>query len=184
MSEQKLSSTNYLATTGTFDPLASTTLIELSPDRVVSVATELLLGGSRVEESRLSAGGEVLAEAQAFTMIPVITEELVVTKRVVPLETMRVVKTSEPFLETAEVDLTQERWEITNVPCDTEVQDRHAMRMEGETSIYPVFEERLVARKALFLIEEVHVRRVLETRRETVEAELQRDVVTVERHVS
>ncbi len=175
-------SPNLLVAAGAFDPSALTTSIEIAPGRVLSVPTSLLMESFSAGTSpRSAAQASGTDGVQGEIVIPVIAEELVVTKRVVPLETVRLTRTSDQAVETAEVDLVQERWEVTKVPRDTEVSQRFEMRMEGETSIYPVFEERLVARKALFLIEEIHVRKVLETRHETVEAEVRRDVVTVER---
>lgn len=175
-------SPNLLVAASAFDPSALTTSIEIAPGQVLSVPTSLLLESlSAHMSSRSVAEGSAVAGAQGEIVIPVIAEELVVTKRVVPLETVRLTKTSEKAVDTAEVDLVQERWEVTKVPRDAEVSQRSEMRVEGETSIYPVFEERLVARKALFLTEEIYVRKIVETRRETVEAEVQRDIVTVER---
>lgn len=181
MSEQDRNVMNQLVVSGVFDPSAPTTSIELWPGQVVSVPTALLV--ERLPASGLAGLGDGAGMAEQI-VIPVVEEQMIVTKRVVPLETVRVVKTSEPFLETAEVELKRERWEVTTLPRDTEVRERSPVRTEGETSIYPVYEERLVARKALFLVEEIHLRKVLETRQETVEEELHRDVVLVERNVS
>ena len=175
-------SPNLLVAAGAFDPSALTTSIEIAPGQVLSVPTSLLMDSfSAGRSSRSAAEVSGAYGVQGEIVIPVIAEELVVTKRVVPLETVRLTRTSDQAVETAEVDLVQERWDVTKVPRDTEVSQRSEMRVEGETSIYPVFEERLVARKALFLTEEIHVRKVLETRHETVEAEVRRDVVIVER---
>lgn len=176
------SSPNLLVAAGSFDPSAPTTAIEIAPGRRMSIPTSLLLGSFTATQPPSSAAKDAeMGGVHGEVVIPLIAEELVVTKKIVPRETVRLTRTSEPAMETAEVDLVQERWEITRVPTDVEAPQRLEMRVEGETSIYPVFEERLVARKALFLIEEIHVRRITETRRETVEAEVRRDVLTVER---
>lgn len=189
MSEQERSLTlkNVLVAAGSFDPSAPTTSIEFAPGRVVSVPTSLLLESLHFQQpAQQPASPEREADPMAgdagMITIPVIAEEMVVTKRVVPLETVRLTTTTEQVMESAEVDLMRERWEVTRVPMDLEVDRRTEVRVEGETSIYPVFEERLVARKALFLSEEIHVRKISETKHETVEVELRRDVVTVERN--
>ena len=178
-------SPNLLVAAGAFDPSAPTTSIEIAPGQVMSVPTSLLLESLSAHVPPRSMMEDFPAVGmqgeQGEIVIPIIAEELVVTKRMVPRETVRLTRTSEQVVETAEVDLVQERWEITKVPRETEVPQRSEMRVEGDTSIYPVFEERLVARKAIFLTEEIHVRKVVEARRETVETEVRRDVLTVER---
>lgn len=184
-------SMNVLVTAGQFDPGAATTSVELSPGQVVTLPTAMLLDAIGFEQ-RLSARGAtgsdagvlatgVVAMAEGATVIPVIAEELVVTKRVVPMETVRLVTDTEVVAEKVDVDLTRERWEITRVPMDAEVPARFDLRQEGDLSIYPVFEERLLTRTALFLTEEVHVRKIVEIKRETLEAEVRREVLTVER---
>lgn len=192
---------NVLVTSGQFDPGAATTSVELSPGQVVTLPTAMLLDAIGFEQ-RLSAAGTTGsgagigatgviatgvvatgfdASGQGATVIPVIAEELVVTKRVVPMETVRLVTNTELVAEKVDVDLTRERWEITRVPVDAEVSERSDLRQEGDLSIYPVFEERLLTRTALFLIEEIHVRKIVEIKRETLEAEVRREVLSVER---
>ena len=127
------------------------------------------------------AATDVIATGEGATVIPVLAEELIVTKRVVPMETVRLVTNTEVVAEKVDVDLTRERWEITRVPMDAEVSARSDLRQEGDVSIYPVFEERLLTRTALFLIEEIHVRKIVEIKRETLEAEVWREVLSVER---
>ena len=61
------------------------------------------------------------------------------------------------------------------------VEDAPPVRMEGDTTIVPVVEERFVVVKQLFLIEELHIRRRGE--RETVQqaVALRRQSAVVER---
>ena len=126
-------STNLLVAAGAFDPLALTTSIEIAPGRVLSVPTSLLMESSSAGSSPRSAAEVSAADgAQGEIVIPLIAEELVVSKRVVPLETVRLTRTSDQAVETAEVNLVQERWEITKVPRDTEFSQRSEMRVDGE----------------------------------------------------
>ena len=55
------------------------------------------------------------------------------------------------------------------------------IRHEGETTIYPVMEERLVVTRELVLKEEVRVTRVLTTRTETSSHAVSREVMEEER---
>ncbi len=47
------------------------------------------------------------------------------------------------------------------MPVGRVVDEAPAARAEGDTTIIPVVEERLVVVKQLFLVEEIHVRHVL-----------------------
>ncbi len=171
-----------LVTTGAFDPSVPTTSVELAPGRVVTIATSVLLQTASSEQMPyLEANVDGISKNDEMTVIPVIAEELVITKKVVPVETVRLVTTTEQVPERVDVDLNREQWEVTRMPIGVEVGERTPVRIEGEATIYPLFEERLITRKALFLTEEIHVRRTMETRRETVNAELRREVLTVER---
>jgi stress response protein YsnF len=57
-------------------------------------------------------------------------------------------------------ELVGERVEIQHVTVDRELTDWPDVRTEGDVTIIPVVEERLVVEKRLFLVEEVHVRRL------------------------
>ena len=61
----------------------------------------------------------------------------------------------------------REHVEVTHVPVDREVTEAPPIRTEGDVTIVPVLEERLVVEKRLFLVEELHLRR--STRIEQVE---------------
>lgn len=168
---------NWLVAVGSIDPSAAQTSLQLESGRIVSIPTALLLGNT------VAAGRESETYSSApdsTTVIPIIAEEMVISKRMVPLETVRLVKSSEQRTERLEVPVMQEHWEATRVPVDTEVAAHSDVRYDGETAIYPVFEERVITRKALFLVEELHVRKIVETTKQVVEASLMHEVLTVE----
>ncbi len=173
--KQSLNADNWLVAVGRLDPTAAMTSIQLDSGRVVSLPTALLAGEATTPVD------DVSSSTMEPMVIPVIEEQLVVTKRQVALETVRLVKTVEEKPEQVEVELARERWDIQHVPVETEVTERTGMRVEGETSVYPLFEERTVTRKALFLVEEIHVRKIIESRSEIVSGTVKRDVITVER---
>lgn len=141
--EQNPSTENRLVVVGSLDPSIPRTSLQLDSGRILSVDTNLLL------EEITTPPVAAVRLSEATAVVPVIAEELVITKRQVPIE--------------------------------TEVRERTGMRQEGEVVVYPVFEERFVTRKAIFLIEEVRVQKRVETREKRVEACLQREVLTVER---
>lgn len=173
--EQNPSTENRLVVVGSLDPSIPRASLQLYSGRILSVDTNLLL------EEITTPPVAAVRLSEATAVVPLIAEELVITKRQVPIETVRLIKTMETTTEQVDVPLLEEHWDITRVPIETEVHERTGMRQEGEVVVYPVFEERLVTRKAIFLIEEVRVQKRVETREKRVEACLQREVLTVER---
>ena len=168
------SSENWLVAVGTVDPSLAMTSLQLDSGQIVAIPTSLLLANENLAGANVST-------REGSIVIPVLEEELVVSKRQVPLETVRMTKTVETTTERQDVPLLREHFAVNRVPCEVEVSERSDARQEGDTTIYPVFEERTVTRKALFLVEEVHIQRVSETFSEHVEATLQRDVLSIER---
>ena len=124
------------------------------------------------------AGSERL---DAEVVIPLVEERLALTKRQVAGGAVRVSTRTESRDEVAEVEVDRYRVEVTRVPVGRPVDVPPPSRSEGDTTIVPVLEERLVVVKQLFLKEELHIRHVLEreVRRETVTLRSQR--ATVER---
>jgi uncharacterized protein (TIGR02271 family) len=70
---------------------------------------------------------------------------------------------------------------VDRVPIDREIDAAPPIRTEGEVTIVPVVEERLIVEKRLFLVEELHFTR--HTAREAVEvpATLRRTRVDIDR---
>ena len=113
--------------------------------------------------------------------IPVIQEELVVGKRVVPTERVRV-RTSPAEHEVIVRDtLWRQAVEVTRVPVEREVTEAPPTRTENGVTIVPVVEERLIVEKRLFLVEEVHMRLAAGTHDVAMPTTLRRTQVDVER---
>ncbi|MCS3743622.1 YsnF/AvaK domain-containing protein [Rhizobium sp. BK661] len=77
------------------------------------------------------------------------------------------------------LDLPRDDVEVERVRIDRFVDDLPEVRTEGDTTIVPVFEERIV--KRLFLVEEIHLRRTTAFQSQRVEADLRKQQATVER---
>lgn len=101
----------------------------------------------------VNVGGEV---------IQVFEEVLTVAKRRKATGKVRLATRTETMEVIAEVDLDRYRVEVTRVPVGRVVEAAPLARSEGDTTIVPVVEERLVMVKQLFLVEEVRIRHVLE----------------------
>jgi len=114
-------------------------------------------------------------------VVPIVEEELRVSKRQVAKGRVRVRTVVDTVEEVAREALQSETVEVTRVPINQEVTEAPAVRTEGDVTIVPVLEEGLVVEKRLVLKEELHLRRKVET--ETFEAPvtLRKQRVEVER---
>lgn len=81
-----------------------------------------------------------------------------VSKRAVVTGIVRVSTRTEVTETIADITLDRTVAEVTRVPIGRLVEEPPAMRTEGEVTIVPVFEERYVVVKQLYLTEELHIR--------------------------
>ena len=81
----------------------------------------------------------------------------------------------------AKAELDRYRVEVTRVPVGRVVDEAPSARAEGDVTIIPVIEERLVLVKQLFVVEEVRIRHVLEREIVTEAVTLRRQRAVIER---
>mgnify|MGYP002714026071 FL=1 len=114
-------------------------------------------------------------------MLPLVEEQLSVTKQRVLTGRVRIATQTETIDHLLPAELTREEVEVVRVPVDRRLDSVPDMTTEGDLTIIPVVEERLVVTRELYLREEIHVRRI--TRRDSVEipAQTRRQSVQVER---
>lgn len=114
-------------------------------------------------------------------MLPLVEEQLSVTKQRVLTGQVRIATQTETIDHLLPAELTREEVEVVRVPVDRRIDSVPDMTTEGDLTIIPVVEERLVVTRELYLREEIHVRRI--TRRDSVEipAQTRRQSVRVER---
>ena len=126
-----------------------------------NVPNDVLTTGAVRGESLRTGMAErtVVTEVAATEVIPVLREELKVSKREV--ETGRVVihKTVSERDETVEMLLRRTDVSVERVPVGRTVTEAPASREEGDVLIIPVLEEVLVVEKRLVLKEELHIRK-------------------------
>ena len=108
-------------------------------------------------------------------------ETLSVSKRSVRTGSVRVSTRTETHEELAEAMLQHGVVDITRVPMDRVVDSAPSVRTEGDTTIVPVVEERLVVTKQLVLVEELHLRRRVKQEVTRTPVTLRRQHVEVER---
>ena len=122
------------------------------------------------------------AAAPTEIRVPIIEETFRVEKHFVETGATRVSKIVREHEERIETPLLRETVEVERVPVNRWVEGEPPQaRNEGDTRIIPVFEEILVTEKRLMLKEEIHIRRVQETRNDTQTVTLRRDEVVIER---
>ena len=114
-------------------------------------------------------------------VVPVVEETAVVRKERVVTETVRLRKRVREEEEVLDVPVRTEAIEVERVPVGRWLDAPAEVRREGDTTVYPVVEEVLVAEKRLRLVEEVRVTRRQETRRVQERVGLRREEVAVER---
>ena len=113
--------------------------------------------------------------------IPVVQEEAHVTKRASPTEHVSVKTSTESHTVVVQDEVRREHVEVTRVPIEREVAKAPEIRVEGDVTIVPVLEERLVVEKRLFLVEELHLRRSVQIETVELPADLRRTRVDIER---
>lgn len=144
-----------------------------NPERIAQEGTAPLLDTTQLPNV---AGSEMKR-----IVIPIVEEQLDVTKQVVETGQVRLVKTVEEHSQLVSTPLTRDEFAIERIPIEQYVQEAPSVRVEGETTIYPVLREVVVVEKRLLLVEEIHVtKRQIETVDEQT-VNLRREVVTVER---
>jgi stress response protein YsnF len=114
-------------------------------------------------------------------IIPIVEEEAVIRKRLVDVERVTVRTSADTERLTVQEDLYREDVEVTRVSIEREVAEAPAVRIEGDVTIVPIVEERLVLSKRLFLVEELHLRRSGSVERVDVPVELRRTRVDINR---
>jgi stress response protein YsnF len=115
------------------------------------------------------------------TRIPIVEEEARLLKQQVAREHVSVRTSTDEQQVVVRDHIRREHVDVTRVPKNEEVPCAPSVRVEGDVTIVPVFEERLVIEKRLFLIEELHLRRIVQSEEIAVPTTLRRTHVEIER---
>lgn len=152
---------NRLVAAGSLDPARRVTVLHLSTGEEIALPTAILLTALE----RATVPGRAVESSQAVegTLIPLIAEQLVIGKEVVPTGTLRLTKHTDERSETVEMPLTRTTWHVEHVPIDRIVTEVPPVRYEGDTTVYPVIDEHLIVRREMRLREEVRVTRTATT---------------------
>jgi uncharacterized protein (TIGR02271 family) len=103
------------------------------------------------------APGSAPQASQETTIVPVVAEEAVVSKKRTDRGGVRISKTVHEREEVAQLPLLQEQVDVRREPAEEWVAGTEPARQEGDTWIVPVYEEVLVVEKRLRLRERLFV---------------------------
>jgi uncharacterized protein (TIGR02271 family) len=101
----------------------------------------------------------------ADTVIPLLAEELEVSKQVVETGRVQIARVTHEREQLIDELLARETVEIERSPIGRPIDAMPAVREEGDTIVVPIVEEVLVVERRLFLKEELRIRRVRTTER-------------------
>jgi uncharacterized protein (TIGR02271 family) len=113
--------------------------------------------------------------------IPVVEERLAVHKTIADNGGVRLRKLVHSRLVDIDEDLLTDAVNVVHVPVGQDVEGHPAIRYEGGVTIIPVVEERLIVRRQLVLVEEIHVSRSTHVRRAPQSVTVRREEIVVER---
>lgn len=113
--------------------------------------------------------------------VPVIEEQLHVSKRTVQTGVVKVKTAVHERIEHVQEELLHESVDVQRVAVEREVAEPPAIRQEGDVLIIPVVEERIVVVKRWFLKEEIHLRKQRQSDVADIPVTLRSTTVSIER---
>ena len=114
-------------------------------------------------------------------VIPIVEEEARIAKRQVVSGRVIVKTTVDTEKRILKEMLSLETVEVERIPVNRVVDTIPQIRTDGDVTIIPVFEERLVIEKQLVLVEEVRIRRTASVENVEVPITLRKERAAVER---
>ena len=122
-----------------------------------------------------------MADETERDFIPVVEETATVSTRRVVSGRVRIATQTEEINHLLPTDLASVEVDVVRVPIDRRIDTIPDVVTEGEVTIIPVVEERLVVTRELYLREEIHVRRIEHKETIDVPATTRRQTVQIER---
>ncbi len=167
---------------GTLDPKAPFTNLRLEDGRVVRLLTVSLLDA--VVNSSGTDQRDVTAETgkvDTGIVVPVVEERLLVGKRLVETGKVRLRKTVQEYETSLDETLAVRTYDVERVVLNQPVVSAPGVRLDGETTVYPIVEEQLIVTRQLVLKEELRITRRDTERQDTRSVTLRREMIEVER---
>ncbi len=117
-----------------------TTEFKFADGRIFQLPTALLQEANPSEPTRARDA----AEPEGMTIVPIPEEQLEVSKRVVPTAQVLFQKSTETFVVKLDEPLATSSVRMARVALGHIVEAPPAVRVEGDTPVYTILEERLV----------------------------------------
>lgn len=130
---------------------------------------------------RPSTSPDTRADDRDEVHLPVAREEVRIRRETRETGRVRVHKQVQERTEHIDEPLIEEAVDVQRVPVNRIIDEPVTIRQEGDVTIIPIVEERLVVRKELVLKEEVHLRKHRTERREQHAVTLRTERAVVER---
>ena len=139
-------------------------------------------GKEEVSEDQKNFQQEESATSDNKITIPILEEQLKVSKKLIETAHVRLSKTINESIESLEVPLKEEEIVVNRVPKNELVDVMPAAsRYEGDVLIIPVIKEVAVIEKRIMLVEEIHVSKKQTEKTETHEVTIRKEEVKVTR---
>ena len=114
-------------------------------------------------------------------VVALIEERLEVATVVSQTGSLRVRVEAPPYSEAVTLDLARETYRAVTIPVGTPADQQREPYHDGDDLVIPVYEERLVVERRLYLKEEVRLTRVRQVDHEVQQVPLRRERAIVER---
>ena len=115
------------------------------------------------------------------TIIPVVDETVLVDKTEVVTGRLRIQTVTDNVQEIVKTDLSASNLEVTRISVEREIDAFPEVRVEGDVTIIPIVEERLVIQKRLFLKEELHIQQSISSEVMEIPVDLRKQRVEMTR---
>ncbi len=134
------------------------------------------------EEFEISNHSEEFSAQDAKITIPILEEDIKVTKKVIDTGLVNISKTIKESTEYIDIPLSREEIIVSRIPKN-EIIDimPAASRYEGDVMIIPVLKEVAVIKKRMMLVEEIHVTKIKAEKIETQEVTVRKEEVNITR---
>ena len=171
------SNSNILTAYGRLDEMKAETEFCFPDGKTIRVPTKFLLDAA----AKLNAPRVAEISTQIQTIVPVLEERLEVGRKTIETGKIMIDKHVHEYQEVLNESLLVRTFDVERVSFNQVIQSPPPIRYEGETTIYPLVEERLVLTKELVLREELRVTQRDTETQDTRSITLQRESVTVSR---
>ena len=168
---------NILTAYGHLDETKAETEFCFPDGKTLRVPTVFLLETA----ARFNASRTAKFPTQIQTVVPVLEERLDVGRRKIETGKVLLEKHVQEYQEALNEPLLVRTFDVERVAFNQVIESPPPVRYEGETTIYPLVEERLVVTKELVLREELRVTQRDTETRDIRSITLQRESMTVSR---